>query len=305
MTYKKKLFCLLALIFCLISLYGATFFFDPEVSSRNSNLSWLENRFVDLADRIEIFGSNGRTLILRINNVWVISDGNVDYPVKQIRVEELFRDLSRRKNYPLRSSTSEPGIYGLGEGASRIIIRGGAGLPLLDLLIGYSDVSGREIYLRRTGQREIRSGEDIFSIYTESARSFWYDLRLFPDLSVVMVQRVHVFPPIMTEESPFTLSRRNNNWINENSGALVPRAESWLRTILDTQGESFADPVYWNPAYWEAEGSIILELEDGSARIFRIGPPDSYGSRFAVVSDSDFTYSLTEWTVRRVWSFSF
>ena len=304
MAYEKKLILLLTVIFCLLCLYIGTFFIGTEKSLRNSNISWLDMNFIHLADRIEIYGFYGRTILLRKNNIWVLREGSIDYPVRQNKVEELFRDLSRRKNYPLRSSTSDPGIFGLGEEASRIIIRAGTGIPLLDLLVGYNDVSGRDVFLRRAGQTAIRSGEDIFTIYTESDPSFWYDLRIFPDLSASMVQRVHIFP-LFAEQSPFTLSRRNNGWINESSGALVPRAESWLRILINTQGENFI-----NTENWESEGSMVLELGDGNVRLFRVSSPDLESSRMAVVSGapvggSDLVFVLSEWTIRRLWGFSF
>jgi hypothetical protein len=269
---------------------------------------WLESRFIRLADRIEIHGLYGNTVLVRKNNVWAIPEGVIDYPVKQVRVEELLRDLSRRKNYPIRSSTTEPERLGLGEGASRIIVRGGAGLPLLDLRIGFTDASGRELYLQKAGQREIRSGEDIFTIYTDRDPRFWYDLRLFPDLTPAMVQRVHIFPFISFSEgedpfAPFTLSRRNNSWINESTGASVPRAEAWLRQLLDAQAEGFAQLTQGaNSLDWEAAGTMVFELGDGSSRVFRISPPDAEGNRIAAISGSPFAYSLSDWTVRRLWT---
>jgi len=291
----------LGLIFCLAIVYGLTFLLDTA-NVRNSGFVWLESRFIRLADRIEIHGLYGssaiqrRTVLVRKNNVWVIPEGVIDYPVKQIRVEELLRDLSRRKTYPLRSSTTAPERLGLGEGASRIIVRGGAGLPLLELRIGFTDASGREIYLQKAGQREIRSGEDIFTIYTDSDPRFWYDLRLFPELSPAMVQRVHIFP-FTAGEAPFTLSRRNNSWINESTGASVPRAEAWLRQVLDAQAEGFAASLDW-----ETAGTMVFELGDGSSRVFRIAYPDAEGNRLAAISGSAFAYSLSEWTARRLWT---
>ena len=298
-SFNKKLALLLILIFFLIMVYLGSFFFSTEANLRNSSYTWLDSRFVPLADRIEIYGLKGSIILLRKNNTWVISHGNNDYPVKPLRVEELFRDLSRRKNYPLRSTTSAPETFGLAKGVSRIIVRGGVGLPLLDLLIGFTDVSGRELFLRKAGQKEIRSGEDIFTIYTESDDRFWYDLRIFPGLSPSMVQRIHCFP-LSTGESPFTLSRKNNGWIIENTVFPVLRVESWLRSIIEAQGENFVDSMDW-----ETVGTMVLELEDGSARILRISPPDAQGSRIAAVSGSPFAYSLSEWTIRRIWDSSF
>ena len=85
-------------------------------------------------------------------------------------------------------------------------------------------------------------------------------------------------------------------------------AEQRVRSILDAQGQDFA-----GPGYWETEGSIVLELGDGSIRVLRIGPPDTDGNRFARVSgeavnhtailDAAFSFFLTEWTVKQLWAF--
>ena len=302
MTYKKKAALLLILILCLIISYAVTFLCDPEVKYKNSNLVWLENRYVSLADRIEIYGIAGKTVLIKKNNVWVISDGPAQYPAKQTRVEELFRDLSRRKNYPLRSSASEYERFGVGDGANRIVIMGGAGLPLLDLLIGYADASGKELFLRKQGSKEIRSGEDIFTIYTDSDKQFWYDLRIFAGLQAASVQKIHLFPAGAPESlaltGSLTLCRRNNQWVNEITGSVVVGAESWLRSILDIQGQDFINTIDFN-----TEERIVMELGDGSTCVLRIGPPDASGDRAAAITGSGFSYILSEWTMRRIWDF--
>ena len=294
MRYKKKVSILFVLNFCLLVFYGLTLFFDPQRTvKRNSAYSWLEERFISSADRIEIYGIYGSTILSRKNNIWVISATGQDFPVKQIRVEELFRSLSRRKSYPLRSSASAPERLGFDEGASRIIVRGGAGLPLLDLLIGFTDASGRDVYLRKAGQKEIRSGEDIFSVYTESNRSFWYDLRIFPELLPSMVQKVHL---LTAGESSYILSRQNSGWINERTGEQIPGAGTYLSSILALQGEDFVDLRERETAL-----SLVLELGDGSFLILRVSPPDTQGCVIVSVSGSPLSYLLSEWSAKRLW----
>lgn len=295
-NFKKKFSVLIILILGLSALFIVSIFFNQDnPGQRDSAYTWLDPQFISSVDRIEISGFYGNTLLLKKNNKWVIPEGGMDFPVRQIRAEDLLKSLSLRKNYPIRSkSGAAKEKLGLGTGASRIILKGGAGLPLLDLLVGSADVLGKEVYLRRTAQNEIRSGEDIFSVFIDSDKSFWYDLRLFPETVPSMVQRIHIYPPGLGE-APLFLGRRGSSWINENSGIDVPGTEAWLRSLLDIQGETFvfADD-------FDAEGSIILELGDASFRTLFVGPQDSQGRRMAMVTGSALVYSLSEGTINRI-----
>jgi hypothetical protein len=299
-VFTKKIIFLFTIILVLGLANLLVWFFDPEkINQRASVYAWLDEQYLSYIDRIEITGLYGNTVLERKNNVWVmvgtLPDGNVqEYPVKQYRVEDLLDSLTKKRNYPIRSSAADTGILGLGAEASRITIRGGAGLPLLDLLIGFADASGKEIFLSRAGQKEIRSGADIFTIYTESPPSFWYDLRLFPGLSPEMVQRVHV-SSITPLEEEYTVSRRNSGWFIEDTNSPFPGGESWVRSIVEAQGDDFV----LSPEI-EISGSLILELENGGIRILILGSPMSDGKRTALVSGSALSYSLTEWTVNRL-----
>ncbi|MDR1566708.1 MAG: DUF4340 domain-containing protein [Treponema sp.] len=301
--YKRKLICLSALAAVLALIFIGTVVFNPERTAlRNAAFTWIEPGLLDLADRIEISGSQGNTLLSRKNNVWVISSGETGYPVKQARVEDLLKALSGRGLYQVRSnSASAHERLGLVEGrASRIVIRGGPGLPLLDLFIGFAAAPGREVYLRKAGQNEVRSGEDRFTAYTESPAASWYDLRLFPDLETAMIQRVRVTPPGQ-EEAPYTLSRNGRGW--SFSGTLEPpepsRVESWLRSLADAEADDFNTALAQADAV-SGSGSILLELGDGSIITLRLGQNDAGNRRDASVSLSSFVYSLSEWTVNRL-----
>jgi hypothetical protein len=302
-SYKRKLIGLSALAAVLVLTLVGTVVFDPERTAlRNAAFAWIEPRLLDLADRIEISGSQGSTLLSRKNNVWVISNSGTDYPVKQARVEDLLKVLSGRGLYQVRSnSASVHERLGLVEGrASRIIIRGGPGLPLLDLLIGFAGAPGREVYLRKAGQNEVRSGEDSFTAYTESPESSWYDLRLFPDLETGMIQRVRV-SPLRQDEAPYVLSRNGRGW--SFSDTLGPpeasRVESWLRSLMDAEAEDFSASLLQADAVFSA-GSILLELGNGGTVTLRLGQNDAGNRRDASVSVSPFVYSLSEWTVNRL-----
>jgi hypothetical protein len=206
MGYKQHFRILLGLTAALALVYGLTVVFDPQRNGRRTDTyTWLEPRLRDSVDRIELRGagdgSAGAVVLLRRNGRWLVPAEGREYPARQSRIEDLLEDLSRRDTYSPRSvSPSSHGRFGLaGDAAGRITLGGGAGLPLLDLLVGENDAGGG-VYLRRAGNNEVRSGEDRFSSYVNSQRKSWYDLRLFPDdggdrITADLVQRIVVSPP--------------------------------------------------------------------------------------------------------------
>jgi hypothetical protein len=296
----------------LILIYGATWIFDSGRSyARNAAFAWIDKDLLFQADGSQLSGLQGSTDLKRKNGLWVIEENGRDYPVKQLRVEDFLAILSRRDVYPLRASSAGAAEkLGVSEGsASRIVIRGGAGLPLLDLLVGRGDATGREVYLRQAGRGEVRSGEDKFTQYLDSQRTSWYDLRLFPASSGVdAVQRVRVFA--FNGQSAYTVSRNSGGWAFEGDEEIsvdTQKAESWIRSILDAEGEDF-DPS--SPGETEGpggtesgDGRITLELGNGSVRTILAGPPDEEGRRTATLSPAPpggLAYRLAAWTVTRL-----
>ncbi|MDR2630637.1 MAG: DUF4340 domain-containing protein [Spirochaetaceae bacterium] len=318
MVFKKKLLILSILTGVLGLVYTATLVFDPErVNSRDASYVWLQSEWVDQADRVEIYdqGKEGLTLI-RNSGGWFVSFEGQEYPAKQERVEDLFRILSAKAAYPLRASSaaSHEKLGLLAEDASRIVVRGGpaTGYPLLDLLIGEGDASGKEVYLRKNTQDEVRSGENKLASYITGARSSWYNLRLFPEneaapVGADMVQRIILTPPIKPEDENFpalgfTLRRDGTNWIQEGGTGEVldtGKVESYIRAVMEAEGEDFvssmttADPVF-------TEGQITLQIGDNTTRVIKIGPSMESGNRPALSSGSRYVYSLAEWTMNRL-----
>jgi hypothetical protein len=318
MVFKKKLLVLSILTGVLGLVYTATLVFDPErVNSRDASYVWLEPKWVDQADRLEIYDQGNAGPVLARNSAgWFVSFEGKEYPAKQSRVEDLFRILSTRAAYPLRaSSAASHEKLGLedADGASRIVVWGGSAsaYPLLDLLIGDGDASGREVYLRKNTQEEVRSGENKLASYISGARSSWYNLRLFPDnetapVGADMVQRIILAPPVNPEDgeprAPFTLSRSGINWVLEggNGDALdTGKVDSYIRGVVEAEGEDFVasmnstEPVF-------TEGQITLQLGDNTTRIIRLGPLLESENRSAVSSGSTHVYSLAEWTMSRI-----
>jgi hypothetical protein len=315
MVYRKKIVILSGLVALLALVYLLTLFFDPDrISLRDASYAWLEAGLVPQANRIEIRGASGEISLGKINNNWMVSLDGLEYPVKQDRVADLLKLLSDRKGYPLRAGEeSAHERLGVGEGASsRIVVRPGAGKPpLLDLIIGNEDATGAAVYLRKSGEKAVRSGENLFSPYVNGAPSSWYMLRLFPEeesrrLEASSVQQVRVIPPddgrsSAWEESQFILARRKEGWMLQGSEKALDnqKADSYVRAILEAEGENFdsslnaGDPVF-------TSGRIILDLGDGTSRTIRIGPQGDQNRRSAVVSGSSLVYSLAEWTVTRI-----
>jgi hypothetical protein len=235
----------------------------------------------------------------------VYFDGK-EYPAKDMRVEDLLGLLSRRASYPLRaSSASAQERLGLSEdSASRITISGGPGLPLLDLLIGRGDETGREVYLRRQGSNEIRSGEDVFTAYTAGQRTSWYNLRLFPEsenggLDLDSVQRLSVYAGGGAE--PQVFSRSGREWVL--SGMEVKEADTgkidgYVRGILNAEGEDFSNTDPSDAGFNHSR--IVLETGDGNIKTLRLTEAGESGGRLAAVSGSPHAYSLASWTADRL-----
>jgi hypothetical protein len=313
MMYKKKAIVLGAVVFALGLAYALTWIFDPQRTvARNAAFAWIEKDLLFQADRINISGAQGAVEMRRKKDIWVIEEGTKDLPVKQPRVDDFLGGLSRRGVYPVRASSAQAaGRLGLSDDSvSRLVIRGGAGLPLLDLLVGRGDATGREIYLRKAGRDEVRSGEDRFTQYLDSPRASWYDLRLFPDNErpeTPPVQRVRVSP--FDGRGGYSVSRSDALWFLEGaSGPLdsdTQKVESWIRSILDAEGEDFNPALSGDNAELN-EGTITLELGDGGVTTLRLGPPDAEGRRDAAVFSSSapaerkLVYRLAAWTINRL-----
>ena len=298
-AYNKKIVFLSALVAALAIIYILTFVLDPA-NRRGSAFAWLDPSNFDRADRIEIYGINGNTELVRRNNAWFFSTGTAEYPVKQGRVDDLFAALSRKETYPQRASSQEARQrLGLTEdSASRIIVRGGTGLPLLDLLIGRAAALGSEIYLRRGGWNEIYSGEDRFTLFTDSSPVSWYDLRFFPasedaPYTIEEVQQADVRP---SDGEAFALRRRGAGWIivgNESAVLDTTRVDAWIRSVLEAEGVDFGAAINGD-GFEPDDGSITLRFGDGTSRTIQTGRVNASNNPAARITDSPYTYIIEE-----------
>ncbi|GHV73717.1 hypothetical protein AGMMS49940_10190 [Spirochaetia bacterium] len=308
MVYRKKLFLLSGLVGILAVVYLLTLFFDPErVNTRSAAFLWLEPKLQDQADSIEIAKPgewDNPVKLLRRGDDWYAGE----YPAKDSRVEDLLRVLCSRGAYPVRgSAASSHERLGLAENdAARIIVRGGAGLPLLDLLIGGRDAAGQEVYLRKNGQNEVRSGEDKLSAYITGIDTSWYNLRLFPgSQDAALVQRLTVHPLPSDEggvSEPFVITRNGGGWSIaglDDESVDSQKVDTYVRNILDAEGENFIPGLSAANAGFN-DGRIVLELGNGASLSISVGPPLPENKRGATASGSSYAYTLAEWTLTRL-----
>lgn len=311
MTYKKKFTVLSGIAVTLALVYIATIIFDPERrGSRSDAYSWLESGQNDRISGITISKPGESIILARNGGKWFVSRDGKDYPAKDLRVEDFIAALAKRAPYPVRSSSaaSHGRLSLTDENATRITVAAGAGLPLLSLLVGQPDITGQNVYLRRQGQNEVRSGEDIFSVYTGSSVSSWYNLSLFPDnesgkLDASMVQRLTVYPPPDEdgEEVPTQIyTRKGKDWVFnfELMNPDMSRVDSYIRDILHISGDDFADASPSDALFNNSR--IVMELGDGSVRTIRFGPPEEDGNRYAAVSGANWVYVISDWAMRRI-----
>jgi hypothetical protein len=308
MTYKKKLKVLSAIIVVLALAYILGIIFEPERRiSRSASFFWLDSGAAKQVDKITMIIMDETLALSRKNNKWYVSFGGNDYPAKQLRAEDFLSLFTRRAPYPVRS-TNPSSLERLGlddASAFRIIFSGGAAPAFLDLLIGSGDIMGKEVYMRKYGQNEVRSGEDIFTAYISSSRGSWYNLRLFPEtedgkLDVDAVQRITVYR--QTGDSASQIFTRNGNgWImNALAQAELDtgKIDSYVWTVLYAEGDNFVDTVGSDDPVLN-DSRIVLELGTGEIKSIRLSAPDETGRRMAVVSGSDMVYSLAGWMVDR------
>jgi hypothetical protein len=317
MTYKKKIIVLSTVIGALALVYIASIVFDPEhIGSRSAVYSWLDATQNDRISGITIVSpsyaepsSDNRSEAINLtrrSDRWFVSHNGRDYPARQIRIEDLIAALNKRAQYPVRStSASSHERLSLTENtASSITVHAGAGLPLLSLLIGQEDITGQNIYLRKQGDNEVRSGEDIFSAFIGSSRSSWYNLRLLPEsesgsFGTENVQRLTVYPEDGTQARIFTRDGRTWDLNFELKDPDTERVNSYIRDILNSFGDEFVEDVSVSDPLFN-NCRLMLEFGDGSIRTIRLGPADEAGRRYVTVSGSDLVYLIPGWISRQL-----
>jgi hypothetical protein len=302
MTYKHRLIFLGTLIAVLIVAYIVSVIFTSDIGAKSSSYVWLDSKSAEKIIRIAIKDEENEFELKKREGQWFVLHNNLELPAKQLRIEDFLKILTTRSAWPLRStSASTHERFGLEQSASRVTIYGET--VLLDFLAGYEDVFKNEIYLRRAGQNEVRSGDNAIKSYISSAASSWYNLRLIPQtengsVDVSSVQRLSVYTPQETQ----VFSRRNRKW--EVSGVSVENpdqniVDSYIRQVLAAEGDNFEDSIYRDDPMFD-KTSMALELGNGRIITIRFSDADESGRRFANVSGSEYVYMIPTWLAGRL-----
>ncbi|MDR1215251.1 MAG: DUF4340 domain-containing protein [Treponema sp.] len=297
MTYNKKLTILSSLVGVLAIVYIGTLVFDPEqMNTRDAAFAWLDAKSVPQVSGIEISNSNDKINLAKKDGIWFVENDGWEYPAKDARVSDLISLLSKKDAYPVRGRESASfERLGLTEDkASKLVIRG-ENTVFLNMFVGNEAVTG-QVYLRKNGLNEVRGGSDSLNSYIAGSKISWYNLRLFPEaekLTVNLVQSINVaLPPLIV-----TFARVEGGWTVNGENVDTVRVESYVRGILDAEGEDFAaTPVPTD----SIEGKIVLQLGDGTDRIISVSALSDANKRNATISSSDYVYTLSQWTLDRL-----
>ncbi|GBU29199.1 hypothetical protein R84B8_02763 [Treponema sp. R8-4-B8] len=302
MTYKNRLIFLGTLIGVLLLTYIASVIFTSDIGSKSSLYTWLDSKTAEKTIRIAIKDADNEFELKKKSGQWFVSHNGLEYPAKQLRVEDFLKILTTRSAWPIRSaSASNLERFGLEQSPSRVTIYGET--VLLDLMVGYEDAYKSEIYLRKAGQNEVRAGDSAIKSYISSPINSWYNLRLIPEtenggVALSAVQRLSVYRPQETQ----VFSRKNRRW--EISGITVTNpdqnaVDAYIRQLLSVEGDNFENSVNSaNPMFDKT--SIVLELGNGRIVTIRFSDADETGRRLAHVSGREYIYMIPKWQVEKL-----
>ncbi|MDR2964851.1 MAG: DUF4340 domain-containing protein [Treponema sp.] len=302
MSYKNKLYFLLSIIGVLVLLYIGSFIFSPEGSDRrSSSYVWLDERHVSKINKIDIHSGGQDIELVKKDREWFIIVDNIEYPAREHRIEDFMDILTKRSPWPVRSSNpSAHASFGLETGqADRVTFYDGNS-NLLDILIGYDNVFGNEVSVRKFAQNEVRSGDTRIRTYVSSPAVSWYNLKLFPEedgkiWSADSVQQLTV----VNDGQRQVFGRINRAWTV--TGAANPDKsgiDSYIRTVLNTEGDNFLGLISEETQF--THSSIIVEFGNGKIVTVNLSEPDEGGNRLAFVSNRQFVYSIPAWSGGRL-----
>jgi len=301
-TYKNKLVLLVSIIMLLALAYAASYIFSAERGSAvSAQYTWLDRKFAANTDKIVISTELQTVELLKKDNLWFVLHNGYLYPARKTRIEDFTGIFTKKSAWPLRSSSaSSHDRFGLNTESSRITIYGDNNI-LLDLLYGGSDITGREIYLRKFANNEVRSGENGIASYINGPVNNWFNLALIPEsreTGIDNVQRLTVYND--GESQVFT--RNNKEWAvsginveNPDSNAI----ENYIRVVLNTEGDNFSDTVNPGDPVFD-KSRIIFEFGNGKVVNIRLSAPDETNHSFANVSGSEYVYSIPSWVTARI-----
>jgi len=304
MPYKKKLIILLSLIVAMAVIYILSSVFNYDRSNARSLLyTWLDPKSAVRISRIAVDNGYEKYELVKRNEKWFLNFYGREFPAKKLRIEDFLSFFTARASWPVRSeSASSHERLGLGEDSPRITIYGEYSV-LLDVLLGYHDTMGNDMYFRKVGLNEVRSGDGSIWAYIAGNLSGWYNLRLFPEsadggLNSSNVQRVTVY----NENKMQIFTRRSRTWDITEAAVVNPdisEIESYINFIVNAEGDDFIDPEFTAEADFN-HSRIIVEFGSGAITEINMSDPDEAGKRYAKVSGSGLIYVIPLWVSLRL-----
>jgi hypothetical protein len=304
MTYNNKKLFLLSLIAVLALLYTGSLIFSPERSgSKSASFVWLDSKLAARTGRIVIDTADGIVELVKRDNRWFVLHNGSEYPARQTRVEDFLDIFTQRAPWPVRSSSASAHTrFGLDEKAPRVTVFA-ENAAILDILLGGDDITGREMYVCRYGQNEVRSGSNAIRAYVTGNVTSWYNLRLISEsedgkTGIDNVQRLTV----SNEGGTVVFSRKNRIWTVlgiEDAKTDQGVIENYIRVVLNTEGDGFFDTTTDEPPDFTG-ARILLEFGNGTVKTINFSGADEDGRRIAAVSGSEYVYSIPSWVVNRL-----
>jgi len=310
MTYKNRLIFLLSLIGVLALIYIANIIFTSNIiGSSSSFYTWLDSKAAPKISRIVVSAGSSVEAgedfeLARRNNRWFVLHDGLEYPARQMRIDDLMSALTKRAEFPVRtSSVSSHNRFSVGEAASRAVFYGDFSV-IMELLLGNDDVLKGETYYRKAGQNDVRSGASTIKTFLTGSPNAWYNLRLISESeSLENVQRVSVYFGNQTQ----IFSRKNRGWEiagMDVTNPSVSNIENYLRSILNLEGDNFADiSLRDDPMF--ANDRIVIEFGNASVVTIRLSEADESGRIYAYVSGTaagnELVYSIPPWSAGRIY----
>ena len=315
MKYKKKLTILFSITAGLAIAFICSLIFSPErMNTRSSLYTWLDPKLAESAEKIVLWNKSETINLIRKNNAWYVKKDETEYPAKQLRIADLIAALTRHAAFPVRTG-SESAFERLGvdeSAASKITVAGPYGQVLLELLIGNGDALGQNIYLRKSGTSEVRSGEDKISAYLFGGLKSWFNLKLIPEnednqMDIDKVQRMSVFSSEAEtggSTGSLVFSRKGRQWTFNNIDDAeldMEKVDAYVRAVLYAEGDEFSTEVLPNDPVLK-DSRIMIEFGNGSVKTIYLSAAQDDRRRYATVSGSDLVYSLAEWMAARLFN---
>jgi hypothetical protein len=77
------------------------------------------------------------------------------------------------------------------------------------------------------------------------------------------------------------------------------KIDSYIRDILNIEGDNFSGVVKFDEPVFN-DSRVELQLGDGAIRTIKMGEQGESEQRFAVVSGSQYVYSVASWAAARI-----